>query len=69
MRADLVALMDAVTDAGRAAPLQIEKTEYLQPYAVRFRYDNPTPASAPPLDRTATQLDGAVVSIRSLRMR
>ena len=59
---DLVLLLDALTDAGHPPPAEIERCKYLQPYAVRFRYDNVPATSAMPLDRQ--RLEREVEAIR-----
>ena len=48
---DLVLLLDALTDTGHVPPSEVDRCKYLQPYAVRFRYDDIPMSGNTPLNR------------------
>lgn len=54
---DLVVLLDALADGGLPAPAEVDSCKYLQPYAVRFRYDDVPIGRHAPIDRDKVQRD------------
>ena len=54
---DLVMLLDAITDARQPVPADVDNCKYLEPYAVRFRYDDIPVGEQNPLNRLAVQQD------------
>lgn len=54
---DLVTLLDALADAAHAPPAEVDGCRDLQPYAVRFRYDDIPAGGQRELDRSQAAAD------------